>query len=53
MEALLDRINGQPPVITYIVERLEALGYSWAHRVVNTAGSVTKALQQTKMPCNY
>ena len=38
MQALLDRTGDQPPVIKYIVERLEALGYlSWAHRVLNSA----------------
>jgi hypothetical protein len=38
VEGLLDRIGGDPPVIAFVVERLEALGYSWAHRTLNTAG---------------
>ncbi|KAK9917248.1 hypothetical protein WJX75_002338 [Coccomyxa subellipsoidea] len=38
VEGLLDRINGQAPVIQYIVEQFERLGYtSWAHRIINTA----------------
>ncbi|CAL8466241.1 g5777 [Coccomyxa elongata] len=39
VEGLLDRSAGQPPVIQYIVEQFEQLGYaSWAHRIINTAG---------------
>jgi hypothetical protein len=40
VEGLLDRINGQPPVIQYIAEQFEQLGYaSWAHRIINTASA--------------
>lgn len=38
VEGLLDRHAGQPPVIQYVVEEFERLGYaSWAHRNINTA----------------
>ncbi|BDA42016.1 probable BsuMI modification methylase subunit YdiP at N-terminal half [Coccomyxa sp. Obi] len=38
VEGLLDRSAGQPPVIQYVVEEFERLGYaSWAHRIINTA----------------
>lgn len=44
VEGLLDRINGQPPVIEYIVEQFENLGYSsWAHRIINTASVSDRA----------
>jgi site-specific DNA-cytosine methylase len=39
VEALLDRIDDQPPAIAYIVQRLEELGYgSWAYRVISSTG---------------
>lgn len=39
VEALLDRIDAGPPIIAYITQQLQHLGYaSWAHRVINTAG---------------
>ncbi|KAK9823530.1 hypothetical protein WJX72_003470 [[Myrmecia] bisecta] len=39
VEALLDRTATEAPVIEYVVDNLERLGYhSWAHRVVNSAG---------------
>lgn len=40
VEGLLDRIDGGAPVIEHVVTQLEAMGYSWAYRVVNTAGAV-------------
>lgn len=40
VEALLDRANGEPPVMQYIARQFQELGYgSWAYRVVNSAGS--------------
>ena len=39
MEALLDRIGQQPPVMDYVASELERLGYSWAYRVIQTAGT--------------
>lgn len=40
VEGLLDRGNGQAPVIQYVVEQFERLGYaSWAHRIINTASA--------------
>ena len=45
MEALLDRVQGGPPVADDLAARFEALGYSsWAYRVVNTAGAPQAAL---------
>ncbi|WIA22484.1 hypothetical protein OEZ85_004780 [Tetradesmus obliquus] len=39
VEALLDRCHGGPPLVSWVVGQLEALGYSsWAHRVVSSAG---------------
>ena len=39
VEALLDRIDDQPPPIAFVVQQLEELGYgSWAYRVINSAG---------------
>uniref|UniRef100_A0A1D2A1D0 DNA (cytosine-5-)-methyltransferase n=3 Tax=Auxenochlorella protothecoides TaxID=3075 RepID=A0A1D2A1D0_AUXPR len=39
VEALLDRANGEPPVMQYIARQFQELGYgSWAYRVVNSAG---------------
>ena len=39
MEGLLDRAAGNIPVIQYVVEQFERLGYqSWAQRILNTAG---------------
>ena len=39
VEALLDRIDGKAPVVDYVTEQLQKLGYtSWAQRVINTAG---------------
>ena len=39
VEALLDRIDGKAPVVDFVTNRLEKLGYgSWAQRVINTAG---------------
>ena len=40
VEGLLDRINDRPPAIEYVVGQLEDLGYSWAYRIVNTAGAL-------------
>lgn len=38
VEALLDRADGRPPVMQYVLAQLEQLGYgSWAYRVVNSA----------------
>lgn len=40
VEALLDRIEDQPPVMSYIVQQIIELGYSsWAYRVVASAGA--------------
>ena len=39
VEGLLDRISEGPPAIEYVVGQLEQLGYSWAYRIVNTAGA--------------
>jgi site-specific DNA-cytosine methylase len=36
---LLDRVNGAPPAMDYVVTQLEALSYRWAYRVVNTVSS--------------
>lgn len=36
LTGLLDRIHGEPAVMAYIAEQLEALGYSWAYRIINT-----------------
>ena len=45
VEALLDRVQGGPPVADDLAARFEALGYSsWAYRVVNTAGADRLAL---------
>ncbi|KAK9799826.1 hypothetical protein WJX73_006324 [Symbiochloris irregularis] len=39
VDALLNSIRGEPPVIEWIVDQFEQMGYcSWAHRIVNTAG---------------
>lgn len=39
VEALLDRANGEPPVMQYVARQFQELGYgSWAYRVVNSAG---------------
>ncbi len=44
VEALLDRIEGQPSAMQYIAERFEALGYtSWAYRIVNSSGAPRSA----------
>ena len=40
VEGLLDRISEGPPAIEYVVGQLEQLGYSWAYRIVNTAGVI-------------
>ena len=39
VEALLDRIGDAPPVMDYVAAQLERLGYCWAYRVLQTAGS--------------
>ena len=40
VDALLNGVEGEPPPVAWIVDQLEALGYgSWAHRIVNTAGT--------------
>ena len=40
VEALLDRVKGQPPAVAWLGEQFERLGYcSWAYRVVNTASA--------------
>ena len=47
VEALLDRIEGQPSAMQYIAERFEALGYmSWAYRIVNSSGAARRASAQ-------
>lgn len=39
VEGLLDRCDGQAPVIQYVAQQFERLGYSsWAQRIINTAG---------------
>ena len=39
MEALLDRVDDQPPAIAFVVQQLMGLGFSsWAYRVVSSAG---------------
>ena len=39
VEALLDRVNRHSPVVEFLADEFERLGYaSWAHRVINTAG---------------
>ena len=39
VEALLDRIGGEAPVMQYVARSFQELGYgSWAYRVVNSAG---------------
>eukprot|EP00884_Botryococcus_braunii_P018914 jgi/Botrbrau1/5706/Bobra.0071s0038.1 len=38
VEALLDRVAGQPPLMQYIADSLEELGYNWAQRIISTAG---------------
>lgn len=39
VEALLDRMDDQPPVIAFVVQQLMDIGYtSWAYRVVSSAG---------------
>ena len=39
MEALLDRTDGKAPIVQFVTDKLEKLGYSsWAQRVINTAG---------------
>jgi len=48
VEALLDRIEGQPSAMQYIAERFEALGYmSWAYRIVNSSGAARRASAAT------
>ena len=48
VEALLDRIEGQPSAMQYIAERFEALGYmSWAYRIVNSSGAARRASAST------
>ena len=45
MEALLDRVQGGPPIADNLATRFEELGYSsWAYRVINTAGTPWVAL---------
>ena len=52
VEALLDRVQGGPPVADDLATRFEALGYSsWAYRVVNTAGAPRAALPLGGNPC--
>ena len=50
---MLDRIGGDPPVMQYLADSLEELGYSWAHRTINTAGTPSILLQHcpAAMPC--
>ena len=39
VDALLNSVKGRPPVVEWVVQQFEELGYaSWAHRIVNTAG---------------
>ena len=43
VEGLLDRTVGSLPVVQYIVEQFERLGYqSWAQRILSTAGGLLK-----------
>ena len=44
VEGLLDRISEGPPAIEYVVGQLEKMGYSWAYRLVNTAGAALSTL---------
>ncbi len=41
VEALLDKIGQQPPVMDYVAWQLERLGYAWSYRVVETTGAST------------
>ena len=34
----LDEDQPQEPAVSYVVDELEKLGYSWAHRVISLAG---------------
>jgi len=46
VEALLDRVHGGPPLVSWVVEQLEQLGYnSWAHRVISSAGVWSQCTQ--------
>ncbi len=46
VEGLLDRAAANIPVIQYVVEQFERLGYqSWAHRILNTAGEKSCSTQ--------
>lgn len=39
VEALLDRVDDQPPAIAFVVQQLMDIGFrSWAYRVVSSAG---------------
>lgn len=51
MEALLDRIGQLPPVMDYVASELERLGYSWAYRVIQTAGTcIPTGLMKCALP---
>ncbi len=40
VEALLDRTNGEAPVMDFVARSLEELGYaSWAQRIVHSGGA--------------
>lgn len=48
VEALLDKARGEVPAVQWVVQQLEGLGYtSWAHRVVNSAGTAKHTLTYT------
>ena len=49
---MLDRIGGEPPVVQYLVDSLEALGYSWAHRTLNTAGACLQCVPEAVLHCH-
>jgi hypothetical protein len=51
VEALLDKIGQQPPVMDYVAWQLERLGYAWSYRVVETAGE-RAGLAQPCCSCN-
>lgn len=53
VEGLLDRAAGSgAPVVQYIVEQLERLGYqSWAQRILSTAGHLFPFFMKNAASC--
>lgn len=50
VEALLDRHQGGPPVMQYVVRQFRELGYgSVAWRVVNSAGEAERSMRQAAL----